>query len=148
MTILNNDNNVDVDKDYSSNENIKRVSFGQLAGLLKTYKEYTLKIEKQLQHIQELHEADKSTVKEITVGNITVSLRFHEGIPVVPLDEAFAITVALQNLIRQNMENGSNNAETYKNNPKVVNTRPILPTLQSIQEIIANNPQRDTNYEV
>lgn len=148
MTNLETTNNNNLDIDYHSNEAIKKVSFGQLAQLLKTYKEYTVKIEKQLEHIQKLEAIDKSTVREIAVGNITVSLKFHEGIPVVPLDEAFAITVAMQNLIRQNMETSVNNAETHKNTPRVVNARPMLPTLQNIQEIIANNPERTSKYEL
>jgi hypothetical protein len=130
-------------------ESLKRASFKQLMTLLARYKEYTTQIEAQVNHLQEMLEADQSVVKEITLNNsgITISIKFNNGIPSIPMDQAFAVNVAATKLIQQLLDVSDDSSKVVTHKPANRLTPPKLISLGVVSNIVTDNKHLEQQYE-
>jgi hypothetical protein len=141
------DNDTNLDLSESMSESQRRSSFKQLATLFARYKEYTAQIESQLNHIQKVLDQDTSTTKEIELeGGITICIKFNNGVPQIPMSQAFAVNCAAVRLIEQLIETKNGvPSPAQTNNSKSL--RPTLMSVSSIQDVLNNNAHLENSYD-
>lgn len=101
----------DIVKTTSNGDDLsKTLSLRSLVDLIHANKEYADKLEAKLERLQEVIENDVTVTKTTTVQGISISIKFGNGIPVIPLNEAFALNLAVSKLIEAHMSDRTGKA--------------------------------------